>query len=91
VFSACALKILYTTDSTRNAIDHNGILHPGTHLLSKPFSIDAPLPNETRRANQIAQLECRLGAEAAKILPRDRTAYIIKCLADDGQKPAERQ
>ncbi len=47
----------------------------------------APLPNETRRANQIAQLECRLGAEAAKILPRDRTAYIIKCLADDGQKP----
>ena len=46
----------------------------------------APLPNETRRANQIAQLECRLRAEAAKILPRDRTAYIIKCLADDGQK-----
>ena len=53
----------------------------------------APLPNETRRANQIAQLECRLRAEAAKILPRDRTAYIIKCLADDGQKSpdAERQ
>ena len=53
----------------------------------------APLPNEVRRANQIAQLECRLRAEAAKILPRDRTAYIIKCLADDGQKSpdAERQ
>ena len=51
----------------------------------------APLPNETRRANQIAQLECRLRAEAAKILLRDRTAYIIKCLADDGQKFAGRQ
>jgi hypothetical protein len=30
-----------------------------------------------------------LRAEAAKILPRDRTAYIIKFLADDGQKPAD--
>ena len=49
----------------------------------------APLPNEARRANQIAQLECRLRAEAAKILRRDRTAYIIKCLEDEGQKPAD--
>jgi hypothetical protein len=49
----------------------------------------SPLPSETRRANQIAQLECRLKAEAAKILRRDRTAYIIKCLTDEGQKPAD--
>jgi signal transduction histidine kinase/CheY-like chemotaxis protein len=35
-----SLKILYTTGYTRNAIVHNGILDPGTHLLSKPFSID---------------------------------------------------
>jgi len=47
-----------------------------------------PLPTETRRASQIAQLECRLKAEAAKILPRDRTPYIIRCLAEEGQKPA---
>ena len=48
----------------------------------------APLPTESRRANQIAQLECRLKAEAAKILPRDRTPYIIRCLNEEGQKPA---
>jgi CheY-like chemotaxis protein len=35
-----SLKILYTTGYTRNAIVHNGILDRGTHLLSKPFSID---------------------------------------------------
>jgi PAS domain S-box-containing protein len=33
------LKVLYTTGYTRNAIVHNGILDPGTSLLTKPFSI----------------------------------------------------
>jgi len=34
------LKVLYTTGYTRNAIVHNGILDPGTSLLTKPFSIN---------------------------------------------------
>jgi PAS domain S-box-containing protein len=34
------LKVLYTTGYTRNAVVHNGILDPGTHLLQKPFSLD---------------------------------------------------
>ena len=34
------LKVLYTTGYTRNAIVHNGILDPGTSLLTKPFNID---------------------------------------------------
>ena len=34
------LKVLYTTGYTRNAIVHNGILDPGTSLLTKPFSVD---------------------------------------------------
>jgi CheY-like chemotaxis protein len=34
------LKVLYTTGYTRNAIVHNGILDPGTNLLTKPFNID---------------------------------------------------
>jgi hypothetical protein len=47
------------------------------------------LANEKRRAKQIEQLECRHKAEAAKILPRDRTAYIIGCLEkEDSQMPA---
>jgi hypothetical protein len=42
---------------------------------------------ERRRAKQIEQFECRQKAEVAKILPRDRTAYIIGCLEGDSQKP----
>lgn len=35
---------------------------------------------EKRRAKQMEQLECRHKADVAKVLPRDRTAYIIACL-----------
>jgi hypothetical protein len=41
---------------------------------------------EKRRAEQIGQLECRQKAAAAGVLPRDRTAYIIRCL-DFAEKP----
>ncbi len=34
------LKVLYTTGYTRNAIVRNGILEPGTSLLTKPFSVE---------------------------------------------------
>jgi PAS domain S-box-containing protein len=34
------LKVLYTTGYTRNAIVHNGMLDPGTNLVTKPFSIE---------------------------------------------------
>ena len=40
-----------------------------------------------RREEQIAQLECRHRAAAARVLPRDRTAHIIRCLAEFGEKP----
>jgi len=42
---------------------------------------------ERRRAKQKEQLECRLKADLAKIMPRDRTAYIIGCLEADRQDP----
>lgn len=42
---------------------------------------------EKRRLEQIAQLECRHKAAAAKVLPRDRTAYIVQCLAEFSEKP----
>ena len=48
---------------------------------------ETPVPTERRRAKQIEQFECRLKADAAKILPRDRTAYIIGCLGEDSQQP----
>jgi CheY-like chemotaxis protein len=34
------LRVVFTTGYTRNAVVHNGVLDPGTHLLPKPFSID---------------------------------------------------
>ena len=34
------LKVLYTTGYTRNAVVHNGMLDPGTHLITKPFTVE---------------------------------------------------
>jgi hypothetical protein len=54
--------------------------------------VRSALVNDKRRLRQIEQLECRHKADAAKILPRDRTAYIIGCLEkEDDQKPATDQ
>jgi hypothetical protein len=33
-----------------------------------------------RRAEQLKVMECNHKAEVAKVLPRDRTAYITRCL-----------
>ncbi|MDH7975375.1 ATP-binding protein [Sphingomonas sp. AR_OL41] len=35
-----ALKILFTTGYTRNAIVHNGVLEPSVELIGKPFNIN---------------------------------------------------
>jgi hypothetical protein len=35
---------------------------------------------EKRRAEQIRQRDCAKKAEAAKIIPRDRTAFLLHCL-----------
>jgi hypothetical protein len=45
--------------------------------------------SEKRSAKQKEQLECRRKADVAKVLPRDWTPFIIRCLAEeDSQKPA---
>jgi hypothetical protein len=47
----------------------------------------APLPTEAQRANALSQFECRLKAEADRVMRRYRAAYIIRCLglADNNQ------
>jgi hypothetical protein len=52
-----------------------------------------PLTAVKRRAKQVEQLECRYKADVANVLPRDRTTFIIGCLAEDSKKatPAVQQ
>ena len=33
------IKIVYMSGYTDDAIDHHGTLEPGTHLITKPFSL----------------------------------------------------
>jgi len=44
---------------------------------------------EKRRAEQLRQRECARRADADKILPRDRTAYLNQCLETMVAKQAE--
>jgi CheY-like chemotaxis protein len=43
------LRVIYMTGYTRNAIVHNGMLDAGTHLITKPFTVD-DLQRELSRA-----------------------------------------
>ena len=45
----------------------------------------SPLKPE-RSARQIEQLECRRKADVAKVLPRDWTAFVIRCLAEEDRQ-----
>jgi hypothetical protein len=35
---------------------------------------------ETRRAEQLKQIECGKKAQEEKILPRERTTFLLKCI-----------
>ena len=41
---------------------------------------------EKRRAEQIRQRDCARKAELEKIMPRERTAFLVNCLESDGGK-----
>jgi hypothetical protein len=41
---------------------------------------------EKRRAEQIRERECAHKADIAKILPRERTAFLLQCLEADAVK-----
>jgi hypothetical protein len=41
---------------------------------------------EKRRAEQIKERECSHKADIAKILPRERTAFLLQCLETDAVK-----
>ena len=41
---------------------------------------------EKRRAEQLKQLECSHKADAAKVIPRERTAFLLQCMETDAAK-----
>ena len=41
---------------------------------------------EKRRAEQLKQLECSHKADAAKVVARERTAFLLQCLEADAAK-----
>jgi hypothetical protein len=41
---------------------------------------------EKRRAEQIRQRECAKKADVEKIMPRERTAFLLQCLETDAVK-----
>jgi hypothetical protein len=47
----------------------------------------SPLTAENRRANQAELLECRKMADVAMVMPRDLTAYMLRCLGADTSNP----
>ena len=49
------------------------------------------LTEEKANAKKAEQLECRRKAHLAKVLPRDWTAFVIRCLADDDQPATAEQ
>jgi CheY-like chemotaxis protein len=63
------LKVIYMTGYTRNAIVHNGMLDVGTHLLTKPFTIE-----QLARALEIEADEVAAAAEARVVEVNDRIA-----------------
>jgi hypothetical protein len=75
------------------AIDRNGKNYEllfesdGSPMIVRRIR-EAPLLSERRRAKENAQLECRHQVAAANVLPRDRTAYMLRCLEQDSPKPA---
>jgi len=41
---------------------------------------------EKRRAEQLKQLECSHKADVAKVIPRERTTFLLQCLEADAAK-----
>ena len=41
---------------------------------------------EKRRAEQIRQRDCARKADLEKVMPRERTAFLVNCLESDGGK-----
>jgi hypothetical protein len=73
-----------------SAVDRNGRKYElqfesdGTPMTVRRIR-QSPLKPE-KSAKQIEQLECRRKADVARVLPRDWTAFVIRCLAEEDRQ-----
>lgn len=73
-----------------SAVDKNGKKYElqfesdGTPMTVRRIR-QSPLKPE-KSAQQIEKLECRRKADVAKVLPRDWTAFVIRCLAEEDRQ-----
>ncbi len=83
--------LLRVSSISCSATDHNGKTYelrfesdgsPMVMRRVRQYSLAAKKP----RAKQSEQIECRYRAEVARVLPRDRTDYILQCLAQLGER-----
>jgi len=93
-----SLAAMQISSISCSAVDRNGNKYELQFVSDgKPITLrrirQMPLVSEKRRARQTEQLQCRQKAGVAKVLPRDQPAYILECLAQNGEKlaPAEPQ
>jgi hypothetical protein len=92
------LAALQISSIVCSAVDRNGMKYElRFESDGKPITLrrvrQMPLVSAKRRARQTEQLQCREKAGVARVLPRDRPAFILECLAENGEKiaPAEPQ
>jgi hypothetical protein len=83
--------LLQVSSISCSATDRNGKKYElqfesdGTPMIMRrvrQYSLAAKKP----RARQSEQIECHYKAAIARVLPRDRTDYILQCLAQLGEK-----
>jgi hypothetical protein len=93
-----SLAAMQISSISCSAVDRNGNKYELQFVSDgKPITLrrvkQMPLVSEKRRARQNERLECRQKAGVARVLPRDQTAFILQCLAENGEKvaPAEPQ
>ena len=67
-------------------------LAPATTVIAEKLVDPTTVPPEfrdaaeKRRGEQIRQQQCARKADVEKVMPRERTAFLLQCLEADAQK-----
>lgn len=76
-FSICFLLLLSTSAQSQKLVDPSKVAPEYREAAEK------------RRAEQIRQQTCAKKSDSEKVMPRERTAFLINCLEVEKAKQAE--